>query len=141
MSVPKIKYCLVCEDARRERGNKTTILGFYGITPDVEIGVADVTKPVDRLMFFLVGESARGPAVHSASMQIHDDREVGMTGAVQMNLELPDQVEGLSIFAVGLIGLVFGKPGTFTFRLTIDGREHFTTRFRVTIATPAQLAI
>lgn len=132
---------MICEDVRLERGNKTTILGFYGITPDVEIGVADLTKQIDRLMFLLIGESAQGPAAHAAYFQILDDRQSVVIESPKMALELPNNVEGRSIFAFGVPRAVFGKEGTFTFKLVIDGLAHYRTTFRVIKATAAQLAV
>ncbi len=140
MSFPKINYCLICEDVRLERGNKSTILGFYGITPDVEVGVADLTKQIDRLMFLLIGENAKGPAAHSAFFQILDDRQSVVSESPKITIELPDKVEGRSIFAFGVPRVVLGKPGTFTFKLIIDGREHYKTTFEALTATAAQLS-
>src|SRR5713226_6548966 len=140
MSFPKINYCLICEDVRLERGNKSTILGFYGITPDVEVGVADLTKHIDRLMFLLIGGIAKGPAAHSAYFQVLDDRQAVVSESPKLTVELPDKVEGRSVFAFGVPRVVFGKPGTFAFKLFIDGREHYKTTFQARTATPAELS-
>jgi len=43
MSFPHYDYCLICKGIRFEIGNKFTILGFSGMTPNIEILVSNLT--------------------------------------------------------------------------------------------------
>ena len=52
MAFPTVRHCIISEGVRQELGNKATILGFYGITPDVVIGLAKF--PVSLDLFFLL---------------------------------------------------------------------------------------
>jgi hypothetical protein len=49
----KILHCVVCEEARHEVGNKMTILGFFGIVPNVQIFVSSLQGPTKLLLLFL----------------------------------------------------------------------------------------
>ena len=53
MPFPNFDYCLLCEGVRFEIGNKFTILGFYGMTPNNEIVVSNPAMATG--LAFLVG--------------------------------------------------------------------------------------
>jgi hypothetical protein len=50
MPFPAIDYCLVCEGVRQEFGGKLTILGFFGVTPNVDIGVGNLNQPLTLMV-------------------------------------------------------------------------------------------
>jgi len=55
MPFPNIDYCLVCEVARAEVGNKLMILGFYGLAPNVDIFVDNLTAPLNLTFVMGIG--------------------------------------------------------------------------------------
>jgi len=59
MQYPKINTCILCDDFRVERGNKSSIMGLYGILP-TEILVLDEKVPIPRLSFILMAEGGEG---------------------------------------------------------------------------------
>ena len=68
MAFPKIRHCLVCEGVREEINRKRSVLGFYGVTPDVEIMLEDFARPMGHLVFFSSGVQRREIlAFHSKS--------------------------------------------------------------------------
>src|SRR5260370_17099706 len=46
MPFPNFDFCLICEGIRQELGGKLTILGFFGMTPNVEVAVANPNQPL-----------------------------------------------------------------------------------------------
>ncbi len=69
MPFPNIDYCLVCEVARAEVGNKLMILGFYGLAPNVDIFVDDFTAPLN--LTFVMGIAIVGAAVLGRRLPLH----------------------------------------------------------------------
>ena len=53
MPFPQVRQCLLCEEVRSELGNKISILGFFGILPDVQIGFP-IGLGVAKVVFLLV---------------------------------------------------------------------------------------
>jgi hypothetical protein len=46
MPFPNLNYCIICEGMRPEIGGKLTILGFYGLAPNVDVRVVNPNSPV-----------------------------------------------------------------------------------------------
>src|SRR6266851_1253333 len=53
MPFPNFDFCIVCEGIRPELGAKLTILGFFGVAPNVDVLVGDMARPLS--VSFLVG--------------------------------------------------------------------------------------
>jgi hypothetical protein len=47
----RINHCLICNAARQEARNKVSLLGFFGITPNVEVRLESFDLPVTELTF------------------------------------------------------------------------------------------
>ncbi len=59
MAFPPITTCLVCEGVREEILHKFTIVGFFGVTPDVRISLRDFNAPFS-ICFFFCGTAGYG---------------------------------------------------------------------------------
>jgi hypothetical protein len=129
MPFPRVTHCLVCEGVRPEAGGKATVLGLYGMTPDVEIRVRDLSQPIGSLCFLIFCEPGTGE--YSVLPQI-----VGPDGNIVLAPDKPGPVSlvdpnkraGLA-FAFG--PLVYKKVGTYYFVLRVQGAEHFRAPFKV----------
>src|SRR5437764_15481376 len=77
MPFPPIRWCLVCEDIRIESRRLVSLLGFYGIAPDVEILVADFNRPMERLAFYFSAQGQSDGRHHRISLEV-----LGPNGAV-----------------------------------------------------------
>jgi hypothetical protein len=69
MAFPQVRHCVLCEEVRNELGNKISILGFFGILPDVQIGFPNGLGVI-KVVFLLVCGAAAGGGQSSVSASI-----------------------------------------------------------------------
>src|SRR5947208_16942469 len=69
MPFPAIRYCLVCEATRAEPFGKMSLLGFYGLAPDVQIAVKDFAQPL-QLAFVFVGNAVGAGGQYSVQFRL-----------------------------------------------------------------------
>jgi hypothetical protein len=116
MSEPELLACLVCDSARSEAGSKTTLLGLYGLLPNVEIRLADPSVPLRELAFVVI----TGPISGSTSTQ-HDisfklkstDHETIFDAPVQ-KISMKGATRG-NTFALGVANVKFPKLRMYNF--------------------------
>src|SRR5687768_2887170 len=110
MAFPEVLHCIVCEDVRHEAHRKLTILGMFGILPDVEIRIADITKPIARLSFLVMcGTSEAGLARVTVAIQ-HED---GTRLLAFENVEVEFTKTSKTNLVLGAINVPVPKPGTY----------------------------
>jgi hypothetical protein len=134
MPFPKIRHCLVCEDIRIERGHKAIILGFYGIAPDVDIGILDFSKPMDRLMFLLTAERGATGGEYKVLLQILDESDCELQKSGQsgpIDVVVAADPAATNSFGFGAVGLHLPKPGRYTLRMSVNGEKHYENTFNV----------
>lgn len=51
MPFPNFNYCLICDLLHPEGGGKVTILGFYGLAPNVEVALGNLAQPLNLTFF------------------------------------------------------------------------------------------
>lgn len=128
MPFPKIHHCIVCETSRPEPFGKSSILGFYGIAPNVEIKLHDTAKPLAKLTFVLLG-GISGSGTYSIRFELvgpsGDDPITSLEG--QAKVEEDGRRRQLTLEFSGL-HLAIGKH---EIRLFVDGKSHFTEHFSV----------
>ncbi len=91
MPFPQFSYCIVCEGVRPEVGGKLTILGFYGLTPNVEIAVANPNLPLNIVLvaaFPPVPDA--GAYDHSFVIHKPDDSVIVRTAASRHLMSSPE---------------------------------------------------
>ena len=123
MPFPNFDYCLLCEGVRFEIGNKFTILGFYGMTPNNEIVVSNPAMATG--LAFLVGF----PPVS----------RVAQTGPAYERIEIlegPPRPEGASTYERVVVitrpdGVVMGQTPCTPFRAPSTGRGFFASAFSI----------
>ena len=132
MAFPVIQNCLICEEARPEVGRKLSLLGFYGITPNVTILVRDFDEQIQRLTFvFLAGV---GTGKHRLTFAICDDRkEPVFTSQTNQYTDIDlSEFRGSDLHLVfSLTGASFVRPGEYTVNLSVDGEIEFRGRFEL----------
>jgi len=134
MAFPKIHHCLVCEDLREERNRKISILGFYGTTPNVDIIVTELNKPIPRVAFLLLGEKGEGEFEASIELLSPDGKPLVL--AKLGKVEILQATRRYS-YGMGLQQLVFPQDGTYTLKFLIDGKDHYETTFNVRLGVSA----
>jgi hypothetical protein len=131
MPFPTVMHCLVCEELRREFAGKSTILGFYGIAPEVTIVVGKLGQPIQRLMFVLLAAPATEAGTYSAKPQLFGPDGAPVGGQVPAMAVGLEAGEGRHLLAFGFIGPVFTQAGLHRFVLSVEGNEHFRAEFAV----------
>ena len=134
MPFPLIRHCLICEEVRPEVKGKLSILGFYGVTPDVSIRIQDLAKPIERLCFLLV--SGPGDGDHKVSIRIEGPAgELVFTGP-ESDFSFPSSPQPLNlVITVALIP--FAVFGRHRFVFVVQGSEMFQTSFEIQKEIPA----
>lgn len=136
MAFPKIFHCLVCEGVREEVNRKRSILGFYGVTPEVEIMLEDFTLPMGHLVFFLVGGPAEGS--FRVSFEIFGESKQVVSRTRDATVVIEGAAKGYNL-TVDAGAVHFPRPGRYTFRLFVDGQPYFEDSFGLLQAAPGEL--
>jgi|SRR5882762_873824 len=126
MTVGPILNCIVCEGVRQEILNKYTILGFFGIAPNVKISIRDFKLPV-TICFFFCGTTAGGRLRVSVTLSDRSGRLIP-NKIPQPPETMFDPSKPVTFFALFFEG-IFPGPGEFKISLMIDDREHYSTFF------------
>jgi uncharacterized protein DUF6941 len=135
MPFPPIRHCLVCESVRVEERGKVTLLGFYGIAPDVIILLPNFQTPFAQLGFFLLGGQGQGNFNVSARLADEAGVVVLETPAAPVTINPPANEMYINL-NIQLIGVPFPRAGTYRFSLFVDGAEHFWATFQLRQQTP-----
>jgi hypothetical protein len=137
MPFPKFDYCLICDSARPELGGKSTILGFYGITPNVDIRLQDINLPIAGLTFFLVGGAGEGQG--NLQLEIRDWSGNVVLASPPSLMNLPHGERSNLVF--GITGPIkFPHAGRYYVSIMKDGQTIFKDNFLVSEATPEEFA-
>lgn len=137
MPFPAINYCLVCEGARPEVGGKLTVLGFFGVTPNVEIGVARLDQPMVLMVILGFGIVEDANQVYNHSFVILNPDGSALAKSVQPSpINVVAGRPGLIGFSATAIPNVAGLR---TVRLIINQQTHFEDKFLIRKARPEEL--
>jgi hypothetical protein len=127
MAFPQIQACVVCEGARAEILGKYTLLGFYGVTPNVAVAILDFAKPI-LLGFIFCGGPGEG--------EIHASLGLTAPSGDKIDLENPDldatflPGKPSSMLFFGLHQKLPG-PGPYGISLMADGKLVYSTKFEL----------
>ena|SRR5437867_3595226 len=129
MAFPAIRHCLLCEDFRPEINRKSTIAGFYGITPHATILVRELEKPIGRLLFLLLLEESEDTKEYKLTPRLIGPDDEKIVDALNLDVKLS---KGSALqLAFVMMGVTFRRAGRHTLSLLIDGKEHYRTEFAV----------
>lgn len=137
MPFPAINYCLVCEGFRQEMGGKFSVLGFFGVVPNVDIGLGRLDQPLalTLLLGFGAVDDASQTYNHSVIILNPDGSVLFQTPQAKINT--------LSGKPGVLIAVGAGIPkmsGLRTIKVVINGETWFEKQFMIRQATPQELA-
>lgn len=124
--VPHFDSCLVCDIIRPELGGKLIILGYFGVCPNVDVGIPRLDQPIVLTFLFSGGP---GEGSFTTSFEVIDEMDSRVIASAAP-LPAVGNPGGATTLASTLL-LVFGHPGHFAIRCLVDGSEHFRGRFRV----------
>ena len=128
MAFPKIDACIVCEDLRQEKARKTTILGFFGLIPYVEISIRDFNQPLERLAFLLMGGPGEG--TFSVALDLLDPSGKQILPLPLPTVQIPYvKSEKRSQFGFAIAPLKLTTSGEYKLRILVDGKPHYEAPF------------
>lgn len=131
MPFPKISNCIVCEAIRQEAESKLTILGFYGVCPNLSIKGSDRSK---NLTFLLIADSLVG--FEGGRYDISAILK-GPEGSVIAELPTSSRTFGpvrkdVGFFLASNFGdIVLKQSGTYTFVVIVDNLTIASETFSV----------
>jgi hypothetical protein len=131
----QFKYCLICEDTRRELNRKTTLMGFYGIAPDVSIKLRQLGTPIERLTFVLIA-AAVPPGEYVLKFRLIGPDEKVIAEGGPGDKFIARSAPRYQI-AITVMGPLFTVGGLQRIEVTADDQPAFATTFEVTPGTPA----
>ena len=137
MQFPKVRHCLVCENVRPEAGGLSTIVGFYGVAPDVRIKLPSIENPVPYLAFLLIGGEVEGD--FEMKIRISDDADSVIFEAPSSKFVAPDKRGELRV-GVNITGLKFPRAGLYKIILFVNGKLNFDEIFEVVVRPPTASA-
>jgi hypothetical protein len=133
---PAVTFCLMCESIRQEMANKLSILGFFGVLPDVDIGAVRLDQPLVLAVVLGFG-SVTDAAVYNYSISVVNPD--GSAFFQSPNARVNTVVGRAGILVTGG-GAVPRVAGPRTVRLIINGEPHYENRFMIHQATTQELA-
>lgn len=83
MPFPEIHNVVLCEEVRPEGRGLSTVLGFYGVLPHVEVIVRDFAPPI-RLGFFFLG--GRGDGQYQIRVRLRTSQGVEVISTAEFAL-------------------------------------------------------
>lgn len=123
MTFPTISTCLVCEFVRQELGNKSILIGFYGVSPHVAVTVQNFKLPVQLCLVFC-GGPGEGHFKIDLKLKAPNGQEFQ---AIPVEGNLHPQ-SSLSNFFMGFQE-TFPGPGIYHATLLANGNPVYETQF------------
>jgi len=135
MAFPKVQNCIVCEDVRQEVGRKQTLLGFFGVLPNVSILVPDFDKPIPRLCLLFITDPADGKFHIESEIVDESGKRVIHLPAAEIAMRARKVSKRVNL------GLTvqfpqFSGPGLHELRLIADGEIVYRSSFEVGKGSP-----
>lgn len=132
--VPEFSSCIVCEGVREEARGKLTILGFFGIAPNVDVRVQHLDQPTG-LCFIALGSPGEGKFTASFDVvDTSDGRKIAETPAGAFVASPENRT-----MAVLTAPLLFGRESTYALRFFLDGELKLEAKFDVRAANRANV--
>jgi hypothetical protein len=135
MPFPRVRHCIICDTVRQEIGNKSSILGFLGIAPDVAINIPSFKNALLNLTFFLVVDAPGQKEIVKLSALLYDKDGNKAVETPEFEFQFIPFGTTMNI-ALGLSNIRPTQPGKYRFTLKASGEQVYENLF--TIDTGAQ---
>ena len=136
MAFPAINYCMVCESVRPEMGGKLSVLGLFGLTPVVDIGVLKLDQPLVLTVLFGFSPVTDAQAYNYSIVISNPDGSVLFQSSPTKVNTLPGKP--------GVIASTFASVpktvGLRKIRVVVNGETKFESQFTIRKAEPQELA-
>lgn len=125
---PRIKFCLICDQVREETRSKLSLLGFLGVSPDVDVFVADPSIGAIQLAFVFGGDGGIA-GQYNILFQLFDVQQNTIMASVD-----PGPAPAIAKLRTNIVlNLLASFPhfGPYELRLLVDGKLHYTAEFKI----------
>lgn len=117
---------MVCDTVRPELNGKLIVLGYFGICPNVVVGIPQLDQPT-VLTFVFSGSPGEGSFMVTFEVSDEvDGRVLSSTPPAPLHAKPASMTTLVTTFL-----LAFGHAGQFAIRCFIDGAEGFRGQFQV----------
>jgi len=123
-----VNHCLVCEDLRPEFGGKASILGFFGVLPNVRLWVTDLKAPARQLVLLFTFSPQEIVLRIRPQITTPDRKRLipeESAAMIQLFGEFPSNA------AISLGGIAFPVPGKYTVELYVNDVLDFSESMQV----------
>jgi hypothetical protein len=131
--MPKVLAALLCDDVRRELGNKQSVMGIFS-----SFNVGDFTKPLQPFhLFAIIGFEKAGQ--HSLDVELHTiqgEKRFAMTVTTDVNARQDATDLYVANIDLRLGNLTVPRPGLYEFSIKSDGQFLAAVRFDVKVRQP-----
>jgi hypothetical protein len=140
-NLPPVKYCILCEDVRFEKGSKYSVMGMFGVLPETTLLVQDFQAPIQRLAFLVLIDHAEG----KYKLNIEIERPNGEKDSLGKDIDLdvpaakenPNETKGMMVIVKS--GFIPKESGEFKFIIHADSQLYFQSSFLVKQGKPKDL--
>jgi hypothetical protein len=129
MPFPQVRHCLICEATRPEPFGKLSLLGFYGVAPDVQIAVRHFGQPLQLAFVLISGPAGKGDP-DTLGFRIVDEAGTSVVEPPASPYDRHGPTEKRLNLAIQVVA-PFPHPGRYTMHLLVDGVSHFQTDFEL----------
>lgn len=136
MPFPRINYCLICDSVRQEVGGKFSLLGFFGLTPNVDIGISKFGQPMLLSFVFGFGPVDDMSQLYSHQIQVHNPDGSILAGSTATPINTQQGKPGVLIYSTPVLPLV---PGLRKITVVVNGEQVFEDHFMIRLARPDEL--
>ncbi len=138
MPFPAFDFCFICDGVRPELGGKLTILGFYGVAPQVEVVVGNAALPVTLAVVAGFPPISDVRTAYEYSIVITKPDHVVIQQTPPTKLNISHAGRGLVILGFAIVPPIFF--GTYSIRILVNGEVKLDTSFRLRLITPTEVA-
>jgi hypothetical protein len=132
--LPALRYCLIAEQLRPEANRKMTILGFFGISPDVEIKVPHFPAALTLAALFLFEEAASDG---TTKIEVSVSSSSGFLFPITQGPDLVQMEKGRGAsIAMGFQSLPIREPGRISINVYVDRVKQCEASLKISLLEP-----
>jgi hypothetical protein len=126
--LPPLRVCIVAEHIRPEPDNKSTIVGFLGLTPDVMIGMKNIPAVLSVTLLVLC-EIVKIPGDFALEVEVFGPNYKPLLKRTALPPQPNIEVGKNAAIVIGLEGIPIMEPGKYSINLYSEGGFHSLLTF------------
>jgi hypothetical protein len=137
MSFPTFDYCIMCDIIRPELGGKSILLGFYGLTPNVDLAVPDINRAVVLSLLAGCPPVTDAAVVYEYVILITRPDGVGIFQTPASRLAVAQEKRAQISLFFNIAPPIL--PGRYSIRVLVNGEVKLDTSFSIRTPPPADV--